>query len=307
MDLSEPPLDDAGAARLLQRAVDLGAAVIDTADRYGAGHNEELVGAALVGRREDVRLCTKIGFVGRPGERRPVDNRPSHLRRACDDSLRRLRTDHLDVLLLHRVDPTVPLEDSIGTLAELREAGKTRAIGVSEVGPETLQAAHAVSPLDVLQIEYSLASRGFGDQMLPWCRRLDIELHASSPLGIGLLSTTPSRLRDAEASLHRRLERLPRAAREARMANASVLTELSDLAAEAGCSLPQLTLAWLCHRGPDVVPLPGTRRLAHLEANLAVSKIELEPAVLDKLERQFPAGRFVGARKTPGQLALTLP
>lgn len=307
MDLSEPPHDNAEAVRLLRRAVDLGVAMIDTADRYGAGHNEEVIGAALAGRRRDVRLCTKIGFVGRPGAPRPVDNRPTHLRRACNDSLGRLRTDHVDVLLLHRVDPVVPLEESIGTLVELREAGKTRAIGVSEVGPRTLQAAHAVRPLDVFQIEYSLASRRFGDEMLPWCRKLGIELHASSPLGIGLLGTTPATLRHEETSLHRRLRRLPRADPEARQANASALLELEGLAAEVGCTMPQLTLAWLCHRGPDVVPLPGTRRLPHLEANLAASRIELEPAVLDRLDRQFPAGRFAGARKTPAQLALTLP
>lgn len=307
MDFSEPPHDDAGATRVIRRAVDLGVAVIDTADRYGAGHNEEIVGAALAGHRGDVRVCTKVGFVGRPGDRRPVDNRPVHLRRACDASLRRLRTDHVDVLLLHRVDPGVPLAESIGTLVELRKAGKTRAIGVSEVGPRTLQAAHAVHPLDVLQIEYSLASRGFGDQMLPRCRALGIELHASSPFGIGLLTTLPDTMQFDETSLHRRLRRLPRAEPEARQANAAVLAELASIAAAVGCTVPQLTLAWLCHRGPDVVPLPGTRRLAHLEANVAASAIALDHEVLDRLDRQFPAGRFVGSRKTPAQLALTLP
>jgi aryl-alcohol dehydrogenase-like predicted oxidoreductase len=307
MDLSEPPHDDAAAARLLRRAVDLGVTIIDTADRYGTGHNEEVVGAALADRREHVRLCTKVGFVGRPGDARPVDNRPAHLRRACDESLRRLRTDHVDVLLLHRVDPAVPLEDSIGTLVELREAGRTRAIGVSEVGPRTLQAAHTVHPLDVLQIEYSLASRGFGDEMLPLCRALGMELHASSPLGIGLLTASPATLRGEATSLHPRLRRLPRAQDRERRANADVLAELEGIAAEVGCTVPQLTLAWLCHRGTDVVPLPGTRRMAHLEANLAACTIHLDRVVLDRLDHEFPAGRFAGARKTPAQLALTLP
>lgn len=307
MDLSEPPHDDAAARRVVRRATDLGVAVIDTADRYGAGHNEKLVGEALAGRRENVRLCTKIGFVGRPGDRRPVDNRPGHLRSACDDSLRRLRTDHVDVLLLHRVDPEVPLEDSIGTLVELYEAGKARAIGVSEVGPQTLQAAQDIHPLDVLQIEYSLASRAFGDEMLPRCRALGIELHASSPLGIGLLGTSPAALRQEPTSLHRRLRRLPRSDTDARQANANAVIALQSIAAEAGCTVPQLSLAWLCHRGTDVVPLPGTRRLTHLEANLAAASIELDRGVLARLDQEFPAGRFVGARKTPAQLALTLP
>lgn len=234
MDLSEPPRDDAAATRLLRRAVDLGVALIDTADRYGDGHNEEVVGVALEGRREEVRLCTKLGFVGRPGDARPVDNRPEHLRRACEDSPRRLRTDHVDVLLLHRVDPQVRLEDSIGALVELCEAGKARAIGVSEVGPLTLEAAHAVHPLDVLQIEYSLASRQLGDELLVRCQALGIELHASSPLGIGLLTTSPDSMRAEATSLHRRLRRLPRADAEPRHANPVVLAELGATAAELG-------------------------------------------------------------------------
>lgn len=305
MDLSEHPRDDTAAIRLIQRAVDLGVALIDTADRYGDGHNEQLLGRALLGRRSAVRLCTKIGFVGRPGDRRPVDNTPAHLRRAVHASLRRLATDHVDVLLLHRVDPLVPLEESIGALAELQQQGFARQVGVSEVGPRTLAAAHTIHPIDVVQVEYSLASRDLGDTLLPLCRSLSVELHASSPLGIGLLGLSPAQL-DA-GHVHRRLQRVPRGGASALAAHAEPLTALGALAAELGCTAPQLALAWLLHREAAVVPLPGTRRLDHLEQNLAATAIELDSDLIDELDRQFPVGRFTGARKSAAQIALTLP
>ena len=307
MDLSEPPRDDRAATALLHRAVDLGIDVLDTADRYGSGHNEELIGRALADRRDDFYLSTKVGFVGRPNEPHPVDNSPEHILRACDDSLARLRTDHVDLFLLHRVDLSVPLEDSIGTLAELKAAGKTLRIGVSEVGPTTLRAAHAIHPLDAVQIEYSLASREPGDTLLAVCRELGIQLHASSPLGIGLLGKASTDLLGDEPTLHRRLRNTPRGEPEPRTANAARLQELGGLAQTLGCSPAQLALAWLAHRGSDVVPLPGTRRMEHLEANLAAREIVLDADTLGALERQFPSGAFAGARKAERQLSLTPP
>lgn len=307
MDLTEEPRDDACAVAVLRRAVDLGADLVDTADRYAGGDNEAMIGRELATRRDEFTLCTKVGFVGKPGGERPVDNRPDHLRRSCEASLRRLRTDHVDLLLLHRVDPQVPLEDSIGTLADLQAEGKTRGIGMSEVGPRTLRTAHAIHPIDAVQIEYSLASRQPGDDLLDVCRELEVDLQAYSPLGIGLLGKSPEELRSNGTPLHRRLRSSPRSAPEAMEANAQRVRRLGEIAADVGCTVPQLALAWLTQRSEHVVAIPGTRDVGHLEANLTARNVELEPAVAALIDDEFPDGAFVGDRKSARQLRLVRP
>lgn len=305
MDLSEPPRDDVRGRMLLTEAADRGAALIDTADRYGQGHNEELIGRALRGRA-DVAIGTKIGFVGRPGDEAPVDSRPEHLHRAARASLRRLQRDHVDVLLLHRVDPRIPFAESLGALDELRVQGLARRIGVSEVGPRTLAVMLGVVPLDVVQIEYSVVSREPGDEVVTLAASKGVEVHASSPLAVGMLSGDPERWEGGETD-HRRLAVSPRLAAANREHNLRLLTAVHELAAESGCSVPALTLSWLLSRGPHVVPLPGTTDPRHLRANLAVAEQPCPVEVVDRLDRLLPPGALAGPRKPDAAMELSLP
>jgi aryl-alcohol dehydrogenase-like predicted oxidoreductase len=305
MDLSEPPRDDARGRVLLLEAADRGVALIDTADRYGRGHNEDLIGRVLRDR-SDVAIGTKIGFVGRPGDEAPVDSRPEHLHRAARASLDRLQRDHVEVLLLHRVDPRIPFAESLGALEELRARGLARRIGVSEVGPVTLAAMLDLVRLDVVQIEYSIVSRQPGDELVDLAAYKGMEVHASSPLAVGMLSGDSTRWEGGEAD-HRRLAVSPRLTDANREHNLRLLAAVHELASASGCSVPALSLSWLLAQGPHVVPLPGTTDPRHLRANLAVAEQPCPSEVVERLDRLLPAGALAGARKPDAAIELSLP
>lgn len=302
MSLSQGDRDDAAAVALIRRAVDLGVTLLDTADRYGDGHNEQLVGRAVAGQRERVVLATKFGMLRLPGGGNRPDGRPERVRSACDASLRRLGTQYVDVYYQHRVDPDVPTEETVGAMAELVAAGKVRHLGLSEAGPETLRRAHAVHPIAALQTEYSLWSRGPERDVLPVCRELGIGFVAYSPLGVGFL--TGGYHEPADLPAGNRLARQPRMAPENLPHNLALVAELRRVAARRGVQPGQLALAWLLSRGEHVVPIPGTRSAAHLETNVAAAMLAVDPADLQALDTVFRPGAAAGARKNAGGLDL---
>ena len=287
------PPAPAAATALLLRALDLGVTLFDTAALYGFGANETLVGQVLGPHRQRLTLASKCGMQGVGGQR-VIDGRPETLRATCEDSLRRLRTDVIDLYYLHRWDKRVPIEDSVGALAELVRAGKVRAIGLSEVSSATLRRAHAVHPITALQSEYSLWSRDLERQTLATCRELGVTLVAFSPLARGFLGGL---LKDPAALPAGDIRRaMPRFSAEAYAQNLRLLDELQPIADEVGCTVAQLALAWLLHQGPDVVPIPGTRQIAHLEEDLAAARVQLPASVLEPLDRVMDPARIVGAR-----------
>ena len=290
----------AAAERVLLRALDLGVTLFDTAALYGYGANEELVGRVLAGQRSRFTLASKCGIFQENGQRR-IDGRPETLRRTCEDSLRRLRTDVIDLYYLHRWDKSVPIEDSVGALADLVSAGKIVSIGLSEVSAATLRRAQAVHPIAALQTEYSLWTRNPEIAVLEACRELDVALVAFSPLGRGFLTAQLPDVQAFEANDIRRS--MPRFSSAHVAANLPWHTELLVLAEQVGCSAAQLSLAWLLTRGAHVIPIPGTTSLAHLEENLGAASLVLAPQVLSQLDALVNERTVVAARYNPATQA----
>lgn len=302
MSLSDLPRDDARAEVVLRHAVDLGITLFDTADRYGSGHSERLLGRVFGGRTDEIVLATKFGFVGDPADPDGVDGRPESVHRACDASLRRLGVDVIDLYYLHRVDAKVPIEETVGAMAELVSAGKVRALGLSEAAPATIHRAHAVHPISALQTELSLWSRQAEEGPLNVCRALGITFVAYSPLGIGFLTGRIGSVGDVPSG--NRLARSERLAPGNIEWNTALLTRLTMLANDLGYTPGQLALAWVLSRGRDVVPIPGTRDMNHLQENVAASHASLEPAHLRVLDSVFTPDAPAGSRKSAAGLAL---
>ena len=294
MSHSYGPAEDEESIVTIRRALDLGITFLDTADMYGWGHNEELVGRASLGRRSQVQLATKFGNVIDERGRRGVDGSPAHARRACDHSLRRLATDVIDLYYLHRVDPKVPIEDTVGAMAELVGAGKVRHIGLSEASAPTLRRAQAVHPLAALQTEYSLWTRDVEREILPACRELGIGFVAYSPLGRGFLTGAITSRDDLPEGDWRRSH--PRFQEGNLERNLRIAQRIGELAAARGVTSAQLALAWVMSRGKTVVPIPGTRRVAHLEDNVAALDFALTGDELTALEEVAPVGVAAGDR-----------
>jgi aryl-alcohol dehydrogenase-like predicted oxidoreductase len=295
--------DDSESSATIHRALDLGVSFIDTADVYGAGINEELVGRAIRDRRDEVFLATKCGLVaGPPGASNTVDGRPEHIRSACEASLRRLGVKVIDLYYLHRVDPRTPIEESVRAMAGLVDAGKVRFLGLSEVSPNTLRRAHAIHPITAVQSEYSLWTRDPEQGILAACRELGVGFVPFSPLGRGFLSgEVRSTERLPEGDFRRGI---PRFQDENLAQNLGLVERLSDLAREWGHTPAQLALAWLLSRGPNIVPIPGTKRRRYLEENAAAVDITLSPADLERIANSFPVDRVAGNRYPPATMAM---
>jgi aryl-alcohol dehydrogenase-like predicted oxidoreductase len=296
----QPDPDEVQAT--LARAVELGVTLIDTADAYAAGKNEEVVGRGIASFRDKVVLATKFGNVrtadGKPG----VNGKPEYVVEACDKSLQRLGLDHIDLYYQHRVDPDVPIEDTVGAMAKLVEQGKVRHLGLSEAGSETIRRAHATHPIAALQTEYSLWTRDAETEILPVCRELGIGFVAYSPLGRGFLSGTIREL-GALGEKDRRRDH-PRFSEENIERN-NALLDVLDLLSEAHGSTPaQIALAWLMTRGDDIVPIPGTKRRKWLEQNVAALDISLGESDLADLEGVFTVGVAAGTRYPAGQMKM---
>jgi aryl-alcohol dehydrogenase-like predicted oxidoreductase len=293
--------DEAAAVALIHRALELGVTLLDTADIYGT--SEQYVGKALAGRRDGVVLATKFGFVRpKPGAAREIDGSPRHAREACEASLRRLGVDHIDLYYLHRVDPSVPIEETVGAMANLVSEGKVRFLGLSEASAATIRRAHQEHPISAVQTEYSLWSRDPGDEILPTLRELGIALVAYSPLGRGFLGGRFTKLEDLARDDWRRNH--PRFQGENFAKNLAVVEQLRALASKKGCTPAQLALAWLLSAHDDVVPIPGTSNAARLEENIAAANIRLNRDDLDSIERVSPPGVAAGKRYNPETLAL---
>jgi aryl-alcohol dehydrogenase-like predicted oxidoreductase len=288
--------DEATATSTIHRALDLGVTFLDTADMYGPFTNERLVGSAVAGRRDEVQLATKFGNERLPdGTRVGINGRPEYVRAACDASLQRLGVDHVDLYYQHRVDPDVPIEETVGAMAELVAAGKVRHLGLSEASAETIRRAHAVHPITALQTEYSLFTRDLEDTILPTIRELGIGLVPYSPLGRGILTGTVT---DAtlEAGDSRRTGYFPRFQGEALERNLALVDAVRRFAEAKGVTSGQLALAWVLAQGEDVVPIPGTRRIPYLEENVGAAAVRLDADDLAALDRAVPRDAVAGAR-----------
>ncbi len=288
--------DEAEATATIRRALDLGVTLLDTADMYGPFTNEELVGRAIAGRRDDVQLATKFGNERlADGTRVGINGRPEYVRRACDASLRRLGVEYIDLYYQHRVDPSVPIEDTVGAMAELVAAGKVRHLGLSEAAPGTIRRAHAVHPITALQTEYSLFTRDLEDEILPALRELGIGLVPYSPLGRGILTgaITAGSLEPGDS---RATAYFPRLNGEALQANLALVDRVRAVAETKGCTPGQLALAWVLAQGEDVVPIPGTKRVRYLEENVGATEVVLSPDDLAALAEAVPRGAVAGAR-----------
>jgi aryl-alcohol dehydrogenase-like predicted oxidoreductase len=274
--------DEREAISTIDRAAELGITMLDTADMYGPFTNELLVGKALTGRRDQYVVATKFGFEQLADGTQRINGHPGYVHRACDASLQRLDVDVIDLYLQHRVDRSVPIEETVGAMAELVEAGKVRFLGLSEAGPATIRLAHAVHPISAVQSEYSLFARDIEDAVLPTVRELGIGFIAYSPLGRGILTGAMSA--NSLAASDTRRARFPRFAEGNLDANLVIVARLGDIASEKGITAAQLALAWLLHRGPDIVPIPGTKRRARLEENAGAVDIALEADIIARLE-----------------------
>jgi aryl-alcohol dehydrogenase-like predicted oxidoreductase len=288
--------DESEATATIHLALELGITLLDTADMYGPFTNEQLVGAAIADRRDEVVLAPKFGMVRDPGNpsRRSINGRPDYVHRACDASLRRLAVDHIDLYYQHRVDPDVPIEETVGAMAELVEAGKVRFLGLSEASAETIRRAHAVHPITTLQSEYSLWSRDPEDEVLPALRELGIGLVAYSPLGRGFLTGQITSPDDLGADDFRRSS--PRFQGENFERNLRLVDRVREIAADKDCTPGQLALAWVLAQGDDIVPIPGTKRRAYLEQNVEATEIELGADELAAIDEAAPAGAAAGDR-----------
>lgn len=287
--------DDEESIATIHRALELGINFFDTADMYGVGRNEELVGQALRGVRQQVVIATKFGNVrAADGTFLGVNGRPEYVKQACEASLRRLGTDYIDLYYQHRVDPNTPIEETVGAMAELVKEGKVRYIGLSEAAPETIRRAHRVHPIAALQTEYSLWSRDVEDEILPTVRELGIGFVAYSPLGRGFLTGRFRSVDDLPADDYRRNS--PRFQGENFNKNLELVRLIEDLAAEKGCTPAQLALAWVLARGEDIVPIPGTKRRTYLEENVRALDVQLTEDDLARIEQIAPKGAAAGER-----------
>ena len=289
------PADDAQSIAVIHRALELGVTFLDTADMYGPFVNEQLVGRAIAGHRDEVVLATKFGNSrGENGERLGIRGDADYVRQCADASLRRLGVDHIDLYYQHRVDDKVPIEETWGALAELVAAGKVRHLGISEAAPATIRRANAVHQITALQSEWSLWSRDIEEEIVPTARELGIGIVPYSPLGRGFLTGEISSVDDLADDDFRRHS--PRFAGENFTRNLDLVTSVRALAQEKGCTPGQLALAWLLHQGEDVAPIPGTRRIAYLEENAGAVEIELSAAELLAIEQVAPVGAAAGER-----------
>ena len=288
--------DEGEAVATIHHALELGVNFLDTSDAYGPQTNEVLVGGAIEDRRDQVVVATKFGIVRDPNNpgARGVNGRPEYVHACCDASLRRLALDHIDLYYQHRVDPDVPIEETVGAMAELVDAGKVRFLGLSEAGPETIRRAHAVHPITALQSEYSLWSRDLEDEVLVTVRELGIGLVAYSPLGRGFLTGAIKRPEDLAEGDFRRSS--PRFQGENFARNLELVERVKEIARDKDCTPGQLALAWVLAQGDDVVPIPGTKRRAYLEQNVEATELELSAEDLARLDEAAPAGAARGDR-----------
>jgi aryl-alcohol dehydrogenase-like predicted oxidoreductase len=294
--------DDVESLATMDRALELGVTFFDTAEVYGPFINEELLGRALRGRRDGVVIATKFGFNIVDGKVKGTDSRPSHVREAVEASLKRLGTDHIDLLYQHRVDREVPIEDVVGAMAGLVREGKVRYLGLSEAGAATIRRAHAVHPISALQSEYSLWERNLEPEILPLLRELGIGMVPFSPLGRGFLTGTLQRAESfPETDFRRKDPRLQGANYDANMALAAVVR---DVAASKGATPGQVALAWLLHQGPDIVPIPGTKRRRYLEENIGAATLSLSAQDLRQLSDALAPGRVSGERYSKEMMAM---
>jgi aryl-alcohol dehydrogenase-like predicted oxidoreductase len=287
--------DESQAIATIHRAAELGITLLDTADMYGPFTNEQLVGRAIAGRRDDYVIATKFGFERLPDGTQTINGRPEYVRAACEGSLQRLGIEVIDLYYQHRVDKRVPIEETVGAMADLVSAGKVRHLGLSEAGPANIRSAHVVHPITAVQSEYSLFARDVEEAVLPVLRELGIGLVAYSPLGRGLLTGTIGSTSDLADDDVRR-SRFPRFGAGNLETNAALAHRVAELAAEKGATPAQLALAWLLHRGDDVVPIPGTKRRSRLEENAAAADIRLDASDLQRLEEAVPLGAVRGDR-----------
>lgn len=290
------PSDDAESIATIHRALELGCNFLDTADMYGPFTNERLVGRAIADRRDQVFLATKFGNErSEDGQWIGINGKPDYVRKACEASLQRLGVSHIDLYYQHRVDKTVPIEETVGAMSELVKAGKVHYIGLSEASASTLHRAHSVHPITALQTEYSLFARFVESEILPTCRELGVGFVAYSPLGRGLLTAAIAGPQDLAQDDSRRT-RHPRFASENLTANLKIVNELSAIAREKGITPAQLALAWLLYQGDDIVPIPGTRHRNRLEENCAAVDVTLSAGDLDRIGKVAGAGSFQGPR-----------
>ena len=295
--------DDAESIATIQRALDLGVTFLDTADVYGPLTNEQLVGSAIAGRRHEVVLATKFGIVrGSDPSTRGVNGRPEYVRASCDASLKRLGVDHIDLYYQHRVDPNVPIEETVGAMADLVRQGKVRYLGLSEAAPATLRRAHTTHPISALQTEYSLWSRDPEDEVLPTCRELGIGFVAYSPLGRGFLTGRFQRFEDLPPDDYRRT--VPRFQGANFQKNLDLVRKVEEIAREKRCSPAQLALAWLLAQGEDIVPIPGTKQRSRLEENVGALGVVLTADELRRIDAVAPQGVAAGDRYPEGMKQL---
>jgi aryl-alcohol dehydrogenase-like predicted oxidoreductase len=286
------PRDDNESAATVERAIELGITFFDTADVYGAGHNEELLGKALTKHRDRVIIATKFANQVLPDGKRAINGKPEYVRSACEASLKRLGVDHIDLYYQHRVDKTVPIEDTVGAMSELVRQGKVRYLGLSEAGAKTIRKAHATHPISALQSEYSLWTRDYEDEVIPTLRELGIGFVPFSPLGRGFLSGNIRELPDDD--MRRRIS--PRFDAENMESNLKVVDRIKEIAREKGITPSQLALAWVLAQGNDMVPIPGTKRRTYLEENVAATKVKLSKSDLARIEEVAPKGFAAGGR-----------
>jgi aryl-alcohol dehydrogenase-like predicted oxidoreductase len=287
--------DEEESILTIHRALELGVFFLDTADMYGVGKNEELIGKALKGRRSEAIIATKFGNVrSEDGKFLGVNGRPEYVVSACDASLRRLGIECIDLYYQHRVDPNVPIEETIGAMANLVHAGKIRYIGLSEAAPATIRRAHAIHPITALQTEYSLWSRDVEDEILPTCRELGIGFVPYSPLGRGFLTGEIQKFEDLAEDDYRRFS--PRFQGDNFKKNLDLVHKIKEIADEKGCKPSQLALAWLLAQGEDIVPIPGTKRRTYLEENVGALRIVLTEEELNRINHAAPEGAASGSR-----------
>jgi aryl-alcohol dehydrogenase-like predicted oxidoreductase len=303
MSQSYGPADEGESIATLHRTVELGCTFLDTAEAYGPYKNEELIGRALKGKRDQIVIATKFGFRFEGGKQIGTerDSRPETIRAAVEGSLKRLGTDHIDLIYQHRVDPAVPMEDVAGTVADLVKQGKARFFGMSEAGVANIRRAHAVFPVSALQSEYSLWERNLEADVIPVLRELGIGLVPFAPLGRGFLTGEVKRAEDYPENDHRHGD--PRYQGENFDANVKAAKAVSDIAARKGAKPAQVALAWLLHKGGDIVPIPGTKRRKYLEENVGAADVRLEPADMAALDEALAPARISGARYNPRVMA----